>query len=167
MVFILISSAVTQMLLPPCAFLGQAKFPFLLAVVLYYALNRKACVMLVAALCAGLLHDALSNIPLGYSVCCFSVVGWIAGRFRNLVLTESPVTPVFFGAAGGTVVALVIYVLLARDGAVSYPPGAVAAKVIGAGILGMISTPVLFLVAGKLDLIVGNVDVKDSMYGAK
>ena len=154
-----------QTLLPPCAFLGQAKFPFLMAVVLYYALNRETYVMLVAALCAGLLQDALSYMPLGYSVCCFSVVGWIAGRFRKLVLTESLVTPVFFGGAGGTVVVLVIYVLLARDGAVSYPPGAVAVKVIGAGILGMISTPVLFLVARKLDLIVGNVDVRESMYG--
>lgn len=165
MVLILIGSAVMQTVLPAFAFLGQAKFPFLLAVVLYYALNWNTTMMLIAAFFAGFLYDVLSPVPLGYSALCFCAIGWIVARFRNLILMDSVVTPAFFGGVAGVGFALGLYVLLAKDGLVVYPASWVVLKAVGTGILGMICTPVIFHLAGGLDRIVGNADVKESIDG--
>lgn len=159
MMFVLIVSAVMQTVLPTCALLGQAKFPFLLGVVLYYALNRETGVMLAAALIAGFLQDALSPIPLGYSTICFCVIGWITGRFRNLIMTESVVTPVFFGAVAGTIVIIMFYALLVREGLIVIPLRRVVLKAVSTGVLGMGCTPIMFLLTGKLDRVVGNVRI--------
>ena len=53
MVTTLMVAAFLQMALPGYACLGQAKFPFLLAVVVYYSLSRGTGVTLFAAFLAG------------------------------------------------------------------------------------------------------------------
>ena len=102
MASVLIVLAVAQAQLPGFVLLAQARFPFLLSIVLYYALNRETGTMLATAFLAGLLHDALSPVPLGYSTALFCAAGWLASRFRRLVITESPITPVFFGSVAGS-----------------------------------------------------------------
>ena len=167
MAFILISAAVAQLLLPACAFLGHTKFPLLLSVVLYYALCHEVQVMLTAAFFAGFLHDVLSPIPLGYSVVCFCVAGWIASRFRKLVLTEFPMTSVLFGAVGGAITTLGFYILLIKDGLVVCPAGWVVLKTAGAGILGIICAPAVFFLAGSFDRLLHNIEVKENIGGIK
>jgi len=165
MVFILISSAVLETVLPPCTALGQAKPPLLLSVVLYYALARKPSIMFAAAFLGGCLHDALSPIPLGYSAFCFCCVGWIASRFRSLVLTESPVTPIFFGGVCGFGVTLGLYVLLTLGELIRWPVSRVLLKAIGTGILGMICALLIFVLTGSLDRLVGNVGSAEELGG--
>lgn len=159
MIFVLIVAAVVQTLLPGHVLLGQAKFPLLLAVVLYYALNRETSTMAAAAFLAGLLQDALSPIPLGYSAFCFCVVGWGAGRFRDLVITESLITQVFFGAVAGVIVTVILYLLLLQGGLVACSASWVVLKAVGTGVLSMLCTPVMFRVTNELDRLVGNVRI--------
>ena len=115
MAFVLLCTAVMQTLLPGYAFLGHAKFPLLLMVVLYYALNREIYVMLIAGFAAGFIHDSFGLMPLGYSSACFCVIGFIAGCFRKLVMADSLVAPVFFGALAGVTTAASFYALLAMN----------------------------------------------------
>ena len=159
MIVVLTGGAVVQTLLPATIFLGEAKCPFLLAGVLYYALNRETNVMLAAAFWAGFLQDALSPIPLGYSSFCFCVVGWAASRFRNLVIIESSVTQVFFGGMSGIIVTIILYVLLVKEGLITHPAGHIMLKTAGTGILAMICTPIMFALTGRLDHLVGNVRI--------
>jgi rod shape-determining protein MreD len=160
MIFMLICGAVFQLLIPPIALLGQAKLPFLLAIVFYYSLSYETPHMLVAAFLAGLLQDSLSPIPLGYSSFCFVAAGWIASRFRNMVMTESLLPPMLFGAVGNGVLTLFLCILLVKDGLVVCRPGWFALKVLGSLIIGMICTPIVFVVVGKVDRMLGNIIVK-------
>lgn len=163
MIMVLMAAALLQWLLPGYAVLGQVKLPFLLAGVLYYALHWDLAVVLVAALAAGLLQDVLSPIPLGYSAFCFCVVGWIANRWRKLILIDAMVTPVFFGGIASVAVTVALYVLLARGEFIETSLGWLVLRMMGAGLLGMISTPLVFLFAGSLDRLVGNVEEKESL----
>ena len=155
--FVLLSAAVLQVTVPPHALLGQAKCPFLLSVVVYYSLTRDGRVMLTAAVAAGFLQDALSPIPLGYSACCFALAGWLCGRFRHTVLTDSVVTQVFFGVVSGVAVTLCIYLLLLRADLLAVPFRWALLKAAGSGTLGAVCVPAVFMVTGRLDRLVGNV----------
>jgi len=161
----LLAGAVIQTLSPSYAMLGQAKVPVLLSLVIYYALNRRTDVMLCAALLAGFLQDALSMIPFGYSSAVFVLAGWLVGRYRKLVMTESMVTPLFFGAAGGVGATLLLSLLLARGGLITFMPHRVLLRTIGDGVLCMCITPVVFLVVGGLERMVGNVKNRESIDG--
>lgn len=165
MVMTLMLGAVVQTLSPAYPALGQAKAPVLLAVVVYYALNRTSAVMVCAALLAGFLQDALSSIPLGYSSAVFVVAGWLISRYRNLVNTESAVTPLFFGAIAGSSVLLLMTLLLARAGLVYIMPGRLLLKLLGAGFLCMLATFVVFLLLGALERMVGNVRTVNEVGG--
>jgi len=158
MLVLLFAGAFLQMLLPGLAFLGHARVPFLLAIVIYYALTRKTDVMLTAAFLGGLLQDSLSPLPLGYSVFCFVVVGLVIGRFRNLVVSDAPVTQAFFGGSAGALVTLGLYLLLVREGLVACRGGQVVLKVVGNAITGMAATVAAFNTASFLDRLVGNVE---------
>ena len=154
------------MALPGFGWPGQPKAPFLLSVVLYYALHRKTGVMLTAALLAGFLQDSTSRIPLGTSSACFAAAGWMAGRFRGLVATEALLTPALFGAAAAAGCALASYGLLAWRALAFWPAGRLAAKVLLSGALGVGSTVVAFGIVGLLDRVVGNVETRAGQYDA-
>ncbi len=163
MFFVLVSSALLQALLPPIVFLGQGKFPFVLGVVVYYALNRETHVMLAAGFFGGFLIDVLSPVPPGYSAFCLCVIGLIAGRFRKLVLTETILTPIIFGAIAGAVAGILLYIMLVREGLAAWPFFRLVTRIIGAAILGAFCTPIMFAVAGTLDRLGGNVEAKESL----
>jgi rod shape-determining protein MreD len=157
MIFVVIAGAIIQMFVPPIVLLGQAKVPFLVALVIYYALSHDTDYMLVAAFLAGLLQDVMSPIPLGYSSFCFCVIGLVAGRFRNIVMTESLLPAVLFGASAAMVAVLASYLLLVKDQLVSCTFWWLLLKLTGAGILGGVCAPAVFWLVGRLDLMVGNV----------
>lgn len=160
---ILVLSAVLQVQLPGYALLGGAKVPFLMSVFLYYSLNSDTGVMLTAAFCAGLLQDALSEVPLGYSSFLFCLLGWAVSRFRTYVLSESFVTPAFFGGATSLLFTVAIYIWLSNEGLVSLGAGRLFMRVLGAGFLGMICTPIVFFLARSLDQLVGNIELKEEI----
>jgi rod shape-determining protein MreD len=157
MVLVLLGASLAQVLLPGWSWLGQAKFPFLLSAVLYYALNHRPGVTVAAAFLAGLLQDAFSPIPLGYSTFCFCAVGLTGAAFRGLVITEALPTHLLFGGAASAAVTLALWGLLAGSEAVAPPAHWGLLKTLGAGVLGMVTTPAVFAAAGRLDAIVGNV----------
>ena len=165
MIFVLIGAGVAQSHAPEWAFFGQAKFPFLLAVVFYYALNREIHFLLISGFLAGLLQDSLSPIPLGISAVCFCVLGLVAARLRRMVITDSVLTYIIFGGLGGTVATVCLYLMLKTGNYIVGYPGWVARKAIGTGILGMFCAPLIYYIVGWLDRIVGNVYLGESIDG--
>lgn len=166
MAIVLVVSALLQVTLPSYACLGQAKVPFLLVAVLYYALTREAPTMLVAAFAAGLLQDVLTPMmPLGFSVFSFCIVGGVVGLFRKMVLSESILTSMTFGAAGGAAATAILYVMLTRAGLIMCPPGRAALKAVATGTLGGVWAPLVFFLTQRLDGVVGNVELRETIDG--
>lgn len=150
-------AVMAEALFPGAPALGQAKLPMLFAVVLYYAMERDRRALMVAGIGAGFLHDAMSPIPLGYSTCCFCLVGWYVSRFRKLVLTDSWLTQMFFGALSSLVTSLLLAVLLLKSQLVVLSFPALVFKLLGTALLGAVCAPLVFYTLGNLDRIVGNV----------
>ena len=167
MVFILIAGAVVQTVVPSCGLLGGAKLPVILAVVLYYSLTRSAAVALAAAFIAGFLHDVMSQVPLGHSVFCFCISGWLAGYFRNMVLPDSIFTTIIFGGIVNVVVTMFFYLMLAQDDMIHFSYGLIGLRLGGSLVLGMVCTPVVFHLASWLDRLVGNVEREHSLDGVE
>jgi rod shape-determining protein MreD len=163
MILVTIVAAVAQLQFSPFGWLAQSKVPLLLAVVLYYSLTRELTAVLVSAAIAGFLQDALCEIPLGYSMICFCVVGLVVNRFREYVITDSAITTVFFGIAAGTLVTMVLHMMLSSRGLVFFSFGKSVLKIFGTGLLCMIATPCVFVGIRSLDRLVGNVQMKDTL----
>jgi rod shape-determining protein MreD len=159
MLIALATCGVLQTHLPAFALLGQAKPPLLLSVVLYYALRRERARMYTSAVLAGLLHDALSPMPFGFSSCAYCVVGACVARYRKVLLTESPITQSFFGGIGAGVATLIVYILLASHSFVEIPPTRLLLRILGTGFYGMLVTPVICLCLWRLDNMLGNIFV--------
>lgn len=157
MIMTLMAGAVAQTLSPCVPAFGQVKAPVLLAIVIYYALNRGVGVTACAALLAGFLQDALHLIPLGYSPAVFVTAGWLIGRYRRLVNPESPATPLVFGAVTGAAATLALTLLLAGAGLVRVAAPRLPLKLFGSGISCMVTTLAVFLLVGALERRVGNV----------
>lgn len=159
----LLWGTVFQVLWPPVVVLGLVKPPFLLAVVLYYTLNRGPALMLCAAVCAGFLQDATSLVPLGYSSAVFVAAGWLSGRYRRLVVAESWMTPLVFGGVTGAVVVLALSLLLTATGEVSMLPRRLALKMVGSAGLGAVTTWAVFALLSRVERMVGNVRTVDEI----
>ena len=155
--FMLFSGALAQILIPPCALLAQAKVPLLLGVVVYYAMAQRRGLMLWAAIGAGLLQDALTLTPLGYSVLWFCAFGLLINRFRDGMFPPSVPTAAALGLILGIVTTFATYLLL-HVGAtplVAISAGRAAWRAAGTGLLGFIVAPAIFLVAVKLEHLAG------------
>ena len=156
MILLLVTGATVQTLLPAYAILGQVKIPVMLAFVIYYALNQNRSTMLIAALLAGVLQDALSLSPLGYSSTIFIFVGWIISCYRGLVTADSFMTPIVFGAISGITATLMQALLLAHSEIINFQPLWILLRMLGSGFLGALITPVVFMLAKALDRAVGS-----------
>lgn len=157
MFFVTIAAAVVQSAVPGFSMLARAKMPLLLGVVLYYALARRRETMLLAAVTAGFVQDAISPVPFGYSALCFCVAGLAANSLREEVFSESMFTAAFFGAAAGGLVTLGTGALLWRGDLLGDPLWRIALKAGGAALLGAVCTPIVFWMTRGLDRMVGNV----------
>jgi len=165
MMLAVITGSVIQVQIPAPAALGQARFPVLLAVTLYYALNYRAGTAFIAGILAGLVQDVLGPMPLGYSMVCFCTAGYVAGRFRELVIPEAFTTSAFFGALGGAGVTLGLAALLLSSQSVSYGFGWIGLKVLGTALLAVLVTPIVFAVLGRIDRVVGNLQQEKTVDG--
>lgn len=155
--FMLFGGTLAQILIPPCALLAQAKAPLLLGIVIYYAMAQRHGLMLCAAIGAGLLQDALTLTPLGYSVLLFCGFGVLINRFRNVMFPPSVPTAAALGLALGIVTTFAMYLLL-RAGAkplVMMSVRHAAWRALGTGLLGLIVAPLIFLIAVKLEQLAG------------
>lgn len=148
-------ASIAQVMLPASDWLGQSKWPFLLGLVVYYALHRRLDVVLVGCFAAGFMQDVLSPIPLGTSSCCFLLAGWIVSRFQTLVMSDAVVTQAFFGAAVAGGVGLVLQGVL--HGAIGTGMLSAGHRVLGYSLAGAVTAPVMCRLAGGLDRLVGNI----------
>ena len=145
MFMVMIGATLLQALLPGWAVLGNARYPVLLGVVLYYALNHKISVVIAAAFTAGLLQDSLGFVPLGYSSILFCGVALVAARYRGLVLSDAPITAVFFGGIASFGVSLILYLLLRSGGLVSCSGATAVMHILGSALLGIVTVPAVFI----------------------
>ena len=148
---ILLSAWLLQALLPAHALLAQARYPFLLAVAVYAALNRRGWGMLLTALVAGLIQDLLSTaMPLGFSTLLFAGVALLIHRFRKQVVTDSPVTAACFGGGAALVVTSLLYLLLLKDGLLTIPARTGLLRIGCTTLLAVGVTPLVFWVVNGL-----------------
>ena len=162
MTLLLMTGATIQTLLPAYAVLGQVKIPILLAFIIYYSLNRNIKTMLIAATLAGIIQDSLSLSPLGYSSAIFIFIGWVISRYRGLVVADSFMTPIVFGAIAGITTTLMQALLLAHSGLINFNPLWILLRMSGCGFLCALVTPVVFLLSKTLDQAVGNIETRDN-----
>jgi len=145
MFMVMLGATLLQAMLPGWAALGHARFPILLGVVLYYALNHEAAVAVIAAFAAGMLQDGMSFVPLGYSAFLFCVVALIAGHYRGLVLSDAIITALFFGGIAGISVSFGLYLLLRMGNFVSCSAATAWLHIFGSGVLSVITVPSVFI----------------------
>lgn len=149
--------AVVQATLPALSAAGGVQVPFMVGVVIYYALCRDLAILLTAAIVAGLVVDAMGLMPLGYSSFCYVLVGLAAQRYRETVLVRQWTTHVLFGALANGLVALMLSLMLGLSHVSDIGIGWALAKVAGAMVAGAIVVPFVFRFIAYLDRTVGNV----------
>jgi rod shape-determining protein MreD len=166
MAFLLLAAGLLQSVVPGMACLASAKAPVLLSLVFYYAVTHTRRALVWAAVLAGLIQDALSRIPVGYSSFCFLGLGLAVYAVRDLLFREHLITAALIGGAGAALMTLVLYGMLVVGGAsVAEPWWWVGLKLGGSAVLGAMSTPAVWLAAGALDRLVGIVEVRKEQYG--
>jgi rod shape-determining protein MreD len=156
MAFLLMLAGVLQSLIPAADWLASSKTPFLLAVAIYYSLTHTRGVTATAAILAGVMQDSLSRIPVGYSAFCF--VGFALGvhHLRGVLFRDSLVTVAVLGAGLGALTKLALYaMLLLGTDTVSVPLWWLLLSMAGSALLGLLVAPLVWLVAGMLERLVG------------
>lgn len=144
LLFWLIVGGTLQVLVPAWRHMGQPAFPFLLGVVLYAALNKKPPYFVLTALLAGVLEDALSLAPLGYSACAFLAAGGLAVLLRKDFFADKARTVMGFGALCAATSTGTMALLLRTNGLAMLSGGDIFQRMAGSAILGAVLIPLLF-----------------------
>ena len=166
MMGLLVFALQVQLNVPSYGWLGEARVPAVMAVVLYYALQREPWLIMLSSILGGLLIDSQSiGIQLGVFVFFFCITALIASRFRDLVFNESLVTAACFGSVSAVIINFAVYLVLIQDGSIHAPLWWAGLKIFGSGVLGLLVTPVIFKAARSLDVAVGNVFVGQEING--
>jgi rod shape-determining protein MreD len=156
MAFLLLVATLVQSLVPAADALGASKLPCLLGVVLYYALTHSRGMAVTVAMLAGIIQDSLSRMPLGYSALCFSVAVLILVQIRDVLFRDSLAMVAATGAIVSALTTLVLYVMLTVGADMAgVPLWWLALKMGGNALLGAMTAPAVWLVAGTLEHQVG------------
>ena len=164
MLSVIMLAALAQAVLPGTPWLGHAKVPALMAVVVYYALARDRSDWLAAAILAGLVQDGMGLMPFGYSSFAFCVMALMVARFKDLVFVHETVTHMLFGLLTAAGVTFILYLLLRTGGGLEMGFGSALHKVMGTALLGAVVTPVIFMGCAHLDQLMGVVAPTDTSW---
>ena len=159
--FAITLAAVLQTEAGAWSYLGEAKPPFLLAVVLYFALMRGNGPAMAAALLAGLVQDALGHGRLGVSMWCFAAVAAFVGQSRDKLFPRRTSTHMLLGAGAGAFVVALSYAFHLMDGTIWWPMRAMLAKLCGTVLLALAVVPLTFRAIDLLDNWLGFVKVAE------
>lgn len=161
LLFALIMAALLQALFPASRWTGYAPVPVMASLVIYYALVRPRAILLLAAIGAGLVEDSLGQMPLGYSVFCYCVVGLVVEHFRDSLLVRQSSTHVMVGALVNLGVTLAIMLLLAKDGLIVPDVLHTVLRLLGAVLLGAVTAPLVFAALAHLEQTLGMVEEEE------
>ena len=155
LLFWLIAGGTLQAALPAWRHMGQPAFPILLGVVLYAAVNKKIRYFVIAAFLAGLVEDALSLAPLGFSACAFLAAGGLAVLLREDFYADKARIAMVFGALCAAASTGTMGLLLRRQGLVELAGGDLLRRMAGSAVLGAVVVPVLFSLMRGLERVLG------------
>lgn len=144
LLFWLIAGGTLQVVVPAWRHMGQPAFPFLLGVVLYAAVNKKARYFVLTALLAGVIEDSLSLAPLGYSACAFLAAGGLAVLLRGDFFADKVRTTMWFGALCAASSTGTMALLLRTKGLVGLSGSEIFWRMAGSAVLGAVVVPLLF-----------------------
>jgi len=155
-IFLLITviAAALQATVSTFAITGHAPLPFLLSVVIYYALMHRTSRMVTAAIIIGLLDDCLGMKPLGFTAFCYAATGLVIAYFRDVMAIRSTVMHAFLGAVSTFGIALATWVLLAGAGQIHLPWPWLLLKLAGSLLTGGVLTPLICAALFKLDRLI-------------
>jgi rod shape-determining protein MreD len=146
--------ALLQLFLPPWPIFGGIKPPILMAFALYYALNDSRSGMWIAVFWAALLHDGLDLGGFGPALIAFPVIGLLVHRVRLEIFVDGAVTQMICGALGAIFLLLVTTLIYTINGQRPFHFGYTLLRLIGSGILGMVTLPVISLAMNKAVLMI-------------
>lgn len=161
LLFWLIAGGTLQVLVPAWRHMGQPAFPFLLGVVLYVAVNKKARYFIPTALLAGVLADALSLAPLGCSACAFLAAGSLAVLLRKDFYADKTRSVMGFGSLCAATSTGTMALLLCLKGLVALSGGEIFWRMAGSAILGAMLMPLLFGSMRGLERLLGTWEDRD------
>ena len=151
-VFLLLMAALLQSVVPTAAWLALSKPPFLMAVVLYYALTHRRGAFLTVAVLAGVIQDSLSLMTVGFSSLCFVAFGLAVLEGRGVLFRDSLLTVAALGAVMAALTVCGLYALLRTSTEmVGVPFWWLGLKVGGNALLGALTAPAVWLLAGSLE----------------
>ena len=151
LLFWLLVGGTLQGVVPAWRHMGQPAFPILLGVVIYAAVNKKTGYFVVVALIAGVLEDALSLAPLGYSACAFLVAGGLALMLRADFFVAKASTAMWFGALSAAAATGSMALLLRVKGLIELTTGEMFWRMAGSAVLGAVVMPLLFALMRGLE----------------
>ncbi|MCF7818566.1 MAG: rod shape-determining protein MreD [Kiritimatiellales bacterium] len=145
------TGALVQQFLPAWPMFGGAKSPVMVAFVVYYALHREERAMWVAVVLAVLLQDGLDPGPFGPALLAFPILGKAANRIRFEIFADGMVTQVIFGALAAMAATLVATLVYALNGERPFHFGYALLRIIGSGLLGMATLPLVSRAVNQLE----------------
>ena len=143
--------ALVQLFLPPWPVFGGAKPPVLAAFVLYYALRLSWRDMWIAVFWAALLHDGLDIGPFGPALLAFPIIGILAHRIHSEIFVDGTITHVVCGTLGAMLVTFTTLIVFAVSGQRPIHPGYALLRLVGSGLLGMVTLPLVSLAMNTLE----------------
>ncbi len=143
--------ALVQAFLPTWPVFGGIKPPVLAAFALYYALHRSPRGMWIAVFWAALLSDGLDLGGFGPALIAFPIIGTLAHRVRLEIFVDGAVAQMAFGALGAMVAMLIATVVYTATGQRPFDFGYTLLRLVGAGLLGMATLPLVSLSMNKLE----------------
>ena len=162
MIFLLVCGSVLQAVIPTGPAMGQVRLPVLLGLVIYYSLLKSRRTALSAALLAGVLQDALSMIPLGFSSFCFILTAWVINNWREEVFTRHWLTHMLMGLAVVPANLLVLSLLLTQSRLLILPGAGLVLKLWGSVVTGAIFVPLVCRTAETLEIKLGMLEARES-----
>jgi rod shape-determining protein MreD len=129
---------------------GGIKPPILMAFALYYALTDSRRGMWIAVFWAALLHDGLDLGGFGPALIGFPIMGLLIHRVRLEIFVDGAVTQMICGALGAMFAMLVTILIYTISGQRPFHFGYSLLRLIGSGMLGMVTLPLVSLAMNKL-----------------
>jgi cell shape-determining protein MreD len=145
------AGALLQQLLPGWPIFGGIKPPVLMALTLFYALRREGSELWWGVIFAAVLQDGLEYGHASPCLLIFPVFSFYANRIRTEIFADGVVTLTLFGAAAGIIAMFVTIVVYGITGQRPMHFGYNLMRLLGSGVLGAITLPVISLCMNKLE----------------